>query len=63
MSILTNKQKRAIRSHYPHMTLRFRADGTVEGKKSNHASFGVLYTPYETARHLEAIGLLAVRSR
>ena len=57
---LTLKQKQHIKVHwhyYPHM--RFLRDGTVMCKRSFSESWGILYTPRDTKRHLQAVGLLS----
>jgi hypothetical protein len=52
----TRKQKAEIRTYYRYMLVRFRADGSVEGKKGG--SWGLLYTPEQAEGHLKARGLL-----
>ncbi len=52
----TRKQKANIRAWWSYMPLRFRADGSVEGKKGG--SWGLLYTPEQAEGHLKAKGLL-----
>ena len=52
----TQKQKNEIRAHYSYMPLRFRADGSVQGKKGN--SWGLLYAPEQAEKHLQFRGLL-----
>jgi hypothetical protein len=52
----TKKQKDAIRAWWSYMPLRFRADGSVEGKKGN--AWGVLYTADAVEKDLKALGLL-----
>jgi hypothetical protein len=59
---LACKQKDAIRSHYPTMKLRFKADGTVEAQKRPGGARGVLYTPAQTMSHLAALELSAKRT-
>lgn len=39
----TKEEKQRLRAHWSHLSLRFRADGSVEGKKGE--SWGILLTP------------------
>lgn len=55
---LTKNQKDAIRAHWRWYDLRFLKDGTVKARKSIGGAGGVLYTPPETRKHLEALGLI-----
>ena len=52
----TAKQKNEIRRFYNYMPLRFRADGSVEGKKGS--TWGLLYTPKRAEAHLKVRNLL-----
>lgn len=54
---LTDKQKSAIRGHYSHLLLQFRSNGSVAAKPRDRSdsAWGLLYTPGQTKRHLEAI--------
>jgi hypothetical protein len=53
----TAKQKTAIRRHYPHYRLKFRADGSVEAQQRPGSPYGLLYTPQQATAHLRAAGL------
>ena len=54
-SIMTNKQKQAIRAHWPNMQLVFKKDGTVLARKSKGGALGLLYTQRQLAAHLATL--------
>ena len=41
---MTKKEKSIIRAHYPHLNLRFKADGSVMGSSGKGYAYGLLYT-------------------
>lgn len=50
---ITRKEKQIIRNQWGYMPIRFRADGTVEGKKGN--CWGILLTKHQLEDELERI--------
>jgi len=52
---MTRKEQQIIRAHYPHLKLRFRKDGTVEGQKSPGSSYGLLYTVAMADGHIRSV--------
>ena len=54
---MTRKEKNIIRAHWScsYCKLRFRADGSVEGKKSPGGAWGLLYTGEDACRHIQAV--------
>ena len=55
---LTKKQKQAIKQYYSHYyAIKFGKDGSVYAKKSASQSYGLLYNPVDTEKHLSAIGM------
>jgi hypothetical protein len=54
-TLMTRKQKQAIRAHWSYMRLVFKKDGSVWASKGG--ALGLLYTPAQAVAHLRAIGL------
>ncbi|UYL04635.1 hypothetical protein EBOKLHFM_00015 [Klebsiella phage KP13-26] len=52
---MTNKDKATIRAHYPHLTLRFKADGSVMASSGRGYAYGLLYTAEQAQAHLNSV--------
>lgn len=50
---ITRKEKQIIRNYWGHMPIRFRANGTVEGKKGE--CWGILLTKHQLEEELKRI--------
>lgn len=52
---MTKKEKSIIRAHYPHLTLRFKADGSVMASSGRGYAYGLLYTAEQAQAHLNSV--------
>lgn len=52
---MTNKEKAIIKAHYPHLTLRFKVDGSVMASSGRGCAYGLLYTAQQAQDHLNAV--------